>query len=331
MGIDTKRLLLRCTHSTAYSLAIATHHKSLLRRFTELLFYGNYFYGICVVASCVETSVLRQVALNDASFYLLMFTATVLYYNYPYARNYSPVHANARTLWHIRNRNFIKASQVAMTIIVAVLLGWFVYSHYAVVRTMDAVNWLLLLLFPAVAALYYGANFYSRQYDIRRMGLLKPFIIGFIWAGIVTIYPELFNHIISNTPYDFPFQGMMLFVKNTMFIAMLAIMFDVKDYAADSRSELSTFIVKLGLRKTIFYILVPLPLLGLVTFICYAIMHRFHIVSMCVVMVPFLLLIPAALSFRKRRPLMYYLVVIDGLILLKALLDIFAALYQFVW
>jgi 4-hydroxybenzoate polyprenyltransferase len=318
-----KQLLLH-RFTTVKEVTTEKSSRSILYRLSELLFYGNYFYGICVVANCIETSMLRHIQLNNTAFYLLMFSATVLYYNYPYARNYSTTNGNARTLWHIRNKKLIQWNQIILTVVVAGLLASFLYQNYNAVFSMAPVNWLLLLMFPFIAALYYGANFFSRQYNIRSIGWLKPFIIGLIWAGLTNVYPELFNHILSNTPFEFTLQGTMLFAKNTMFIAMLAIMFDVKDYAADSRNQLSTFVVKIGLRKTIFYILIPLPILGLATFISYAVTHNFHIVSMILVMIPFLLLIVAALSFRKRRTLMYYLTVIDGLILLKALIDMVA-------
>jgi hypothetical protein len=39
-------------------------------------------------------------------------------------------------------------------------------------------------------------------------------------------------------------------------------MFDIKDYAADHNHQLKTFVVRYGLRKTIFYILIPLTLVS---------------------------------------------------------------------
>jgi hypothetical protein len=46
---------------------------------------------------------------------------------------------------------------------------------------------------------------------------------------------------------------------------------------------------------------------------------------MIFILIPFLLLVAVTLSLKKRRPLMYYLVVIDGLIFVKALFGILAA------
>ena len=111
-----------------------------------------------------------------------------------------------------------------------------------------------------------------------------------------------------------------------MFIAMLCIMFDIKDYATDHSSKLRTFVVRLGLRKTIFYILLPLPILGLLTFISYALTHHFSEMKIVLNMIPFLLLLLAAAALRRRRSMMYYHVVIDGLMLVKAICGITAML-----
>ncbi len=187
-------------------------------------------------------------------------------------------------------------------------------------------NWLLILLFPLVAGLYYGSNVLSKKYNLRSIGWLKPFIIGFTWAGLVVVYPVLYYNIVHNMPYVPTTLGIMLFFKNLMFISVLCIMFDIKDYASDHAHGLKTFVVRLGLRKTIAYILFPLPVLGLLTFITYAHLHQFHTMRILLNMIPFILLLFTVYSLRKRRALMYYLVIIDGLMLIKAACGIAAML-----
>lgn len=104
-------------------------------------------------------------------------------------------------------------------------------------------------------------------------------------------------------------------------------MFDVKDYAADYISRVKTFVVKLGLRKTIFYILLPLSMAGLVSFFFYAVTHQFLPGKVLLNLIPFVLLIIVAISLCKRRAIMYYLVIIDGLMLIKAVCGIIAMMY----
>lgn len=191
---------------------------------------------------------------------------------------------------------------------------------------MNTLHWLLVLVFPVVGALYYGLNFFSTKYNLRKIGWLKPFIIGFTWAGMVAVYPILFYDIVHFENYQFTSLGCLLFLKNMMFISVLGMMFDIKDYAADSKNQINTFVVKIGLRKTIFYILIPLPLLGLLTFLSYATLHHFNFWKMVLIMIPFFFLLAAAHSLRKRRTLLYYLFVIDGLMVIKAFFGIWAVL-----
>jgi len=162
---------------------------------------------------------------------------------------------------------------------------------------------------------------------LRKTGWLKPFIIGFAWAGFVTVYPVLFYDIINGLHYKFNSVAGLLFLKNLMFITILCIMFDIKDYAVDYINRLKTFVVQEGLRKTLFYILLPLSTIGLSSFIFYGIIRQFHFTKILLNVIPFLLLIIVIYSLHKRRSLLYYLTIVDGLMLVKAFCGIIAMMY----
>jgi 4-hydroxybenzoate polyprenyltransferase len=95
-------------------------------------------------------------------------------------------------------------------------------------------------------------------------------------------------------------------------------MFDIKDYAADHNKQLKTFVVQVGLRKTIFTILIPLTLIGLASFIVFAIATHFPLQRILINIIPFIALIVVAYSLHERKKILYYLAVIDGLMLVKA-------------
>lgn len=297
------------------------------RRIQEFLFYGNYFYGICAVAQSIEATLQQRYPLNATIYYVLIFMVTVLYYDYPYARRYTAHGGNTRTAWYMRHYRFIPWNQVVISAILLVAFVILVYLHLDFLLQMAFINWLLLLVFPLVASSYYGVNFLSRRLNARKIGWLKPFIIGFIWSGLVVIYPVLYYNILNHQNYGFTVMGSLLFLKNFMFVSLLAIMFDVRDYAADRASRLYTLVVRFGLRKTILFILLPLPVLGLLTFVYYAVSQNFHMVKILLNTVPFILLLVVAWSLRRRRPMMYYLVVIDGLMLVKAACGIVAMVF----
>jgi 4-hydroxybenzoate polyprenyltransferase len=295
----------------------------VLNGLTRFLFFGNYFYGICAVALSVEASLQQHASLNGPFYYLTIFTATVLYYTHAYIAEPSANSINRRAAWYFENRRLLNRSQLFLTIVFLVLMGYLLRENITGLLHLSFFQWGLILIFPLVAALYYGSAAPKRAtHNLRNNGWLKPFVIGFVWAGAVTIYPVLFSSIENRTSYEPGLPGTLLFIKNFMYVTMLCIMFDIKDYAADHNHQLKTFVVRYGLRKTIFFILIPLTLAGLGTFILYAAIRDFPLLRILINTIPFILLIIVAHSMHRRKSILYYLAIIDGLMLVKAICGI---------
>jgi hypothetical protein len=286
--------------------------------------FGNYFYGICAVALSIEAAYQQQYPPNSLAYYLLVFSATVVYYTHAYiAEPLTHTNLNARSVWYRTNGRFVKYSQVTLTIIVFITGISILRSSWPAIITMRWQEWVLLLVFPLAAALYYGSvKPGAATSSLRKQGWIKPFVIGFAWAGPVTLYPLIFTDLSAGTHYELSLVGFLLFVKNLMFITLLCIMFDIKDYAADHNEQLKTFVVEYGLRRTIFYILIPLAAIGLGTFVLYAAIRHFPLLRILVNTIPFILLIIVAYSMHRRKNILYYLAIIDGLMLVKALCGI---------
>ena len=296
-------------------------------RFVKFIFYGNYFYGICTVALCIEASLQHLLPLNSWMFYALVFVATVAYYTKAYMTDISVETINKRTQWYNQHRKTVKLSQGICILTGALLLSYLLWIHRAELIRITPVEWILTGLFPAVAVLYYGVN--SRllgHYNLRDKGWLKPFVIGFTWAGFVTVYPVFYYYFENAVAYTPDSLTVFLFLKNFIFISILCIMFDIKDYASDYHHHIKTFVVQAGLRRTIFHIIIPLTLFGLLTFIVFVVYERFHLSRILLNTVPFLLLLLVGYSMRLRRSTLYYLVVVDGLMLVKAVFGIAAML-----
>ena len=302
--------------------SLAIKKKSLL----EYIFFSNYFYGICAVALSVEASLQQRFPLNGVQYFGLIFILTVLYYAYPYVRKNKKSN-NPRTNWYTKNYDLMRWHQGLISIVLMISGILFIRNYKEQFLNISMAQWLLILVFPVAGALYYGITFLFGKYNIRKIGWLKPFIIGFTWAGLVTIYPVLFYNVINDQDYQFTWAGILLFLKNLMFIAVLCIMFDIKDYASDCFCSLKTFVVSHGLRKTIFRILLPLSILGLAAFLWYAAAHHFREMRIILNVIPFILLVIVGYSLRKRRSLLYYLSVVDGLMLAKAICGTIAIKY----
>jgi 4-hydroxybenzoate polyprenyltransferase len=113
-----------------------------------------------------------------------------------------------------------------------------------------------------------------------------------------------------------------LFIKNWMFCTVNAIIFDIKDYPSDANRHLRTFVVRYGLRRTIFNVLIPLLVIGLLSLGVFAYFKGFGFPQVFCNVLPFVLTIYVAYSMHKRKNILYYLMVIDGLILFKAICGI---------
>jgi hypothetical protein len=203
-------------------------------------------------------------------------------------------------------------------------LAW---ENFHNLHNLEFTDYLLAAVFPLAGISYYGIAFLPGiNLNLRKAGWLKPFVIGFVWAGIVTAYPLLFHKLETANDYPLSFFGFWFFVKNWMFITVLCIMFDIKDYAADYNHRIKTFVVQVGLRKTIFYIIIPLSILGLVAYVIFVTMNHFPLTRIVFNSIPFILLIIVAYSLQRRKPILYYLAVIDGLMLVKAACGILGVL-----
>lgn len=275
----------------------------------------------------IEANMQQELPLNSISFYLLVYFGTVLFYTYAYIQDESVQGSNPRTNWYGRNYKTIKITQFIIIVICAGLSINLLIKNFKNLHAISFVQLLPLVVAGFTAIAYYGIPLgLNSKINIRSTGWFKPFAIGFVWAATVTYVPILWHEAEANTVYHFSSFNLWYFIKNFMFISLLAVLFDIKDYTADYNKQLKTFVVQMGLRKTIFYIIIPLALIGFISFLVFAYLLKLHIIRIVFNGIPFILLILVAWSLQRRKSILYYLVVIDGLMLVKALCGIIASL-----
>lgn len=296
----------------------------MFKKLAYFIFFGNYFYGLCTVGLSVEANLQQEVPLNSILYYLLVFLGTVVYYTHAYIGEHKASHYyNERSEWYGNHYKFTYYTQIIYTAIIAAISGYLLVKNVKGILHLSALEWFCIIVFPFIAGLYYGVVLSPKfKLNLRNEGWLKPFVIGFVWAGAVTVYPVIFYGIEEDIVYRLSWIIGWLFLKNWMFITVLCIMFDIKDYAADHNKQLKTFVVQMGLRKTIFYIIIPLSVIGLASFIVFAVAEHFPLLRIFINVIPFVALILVAYSLHQRKNILYYLVVIDGLMLVKAVCGI---------
>lgn len=289
-------------------------------RLIRALFYSHLFYGLCAVALMLETSIQLRLQVTDPYFYLSAFCGTVLFYDYP---NWS-------------SKRGSKAFQAVFLTLCLIGILVLIYRYFETFKSLPATWWALSIAVPLLGVSYYQGPGWKNRLALRSIGWLKPLVIGLVWTGVVFVYPILFSSMqqLDQSPSTASFKWMigpdqapfatLLFIKSLLYITLLAILFDAKDVVNDGIHGVQTFMVRMGLRQTLFYLVLPLSLLGLLIFLSYNVLQGMSGWRMLIVSLPFLLLITAIFSLRRERPLGYYLIAIDGLMLVKALCGIAA-------
>jgi hypothetical protein len=292
----------------------------------KLIFYGNYFIALCAVVLSIESSVQQKLPLNDSFYYVFIFLSTVVYYTYAYTSAHSK--SNDRDIWYFKNRPFIRLTQWFFTAICLVLCLIFLIKNKSALIQLTFEEYAFICGIPLLAIYYYGIPIpLLFTNNLRQIGWLKPFIIGFIWSAVATYFPVFYYYISHEMPIQWIFLSNILFINNFMFAAVLSMMFDIKDYADDANIALKTFIVRVGLRKTIYFILLPLCLAGLGCYIIFSLYKNFSVSKIMILSIPYTILFFIIKSLQKKQSLWFYLTAVDGLLLFKAVCGIVAVFY----
>ena len=84
----------------------------------------------------------------------------------------------------LTHRKLVTTYQVQFGLMALLCSIFLLYDYGEQVLQMNAEEWGLAAIFPLLALGYYGTlQFGGKHFNLRNLGLLKPFIIGFIWAG----------------------------------------------------------------------------------------------------------------------------------------------------
>ena len=300
----------------------------VLRQFFYTIFYGNFFYGIAAVLLAMETAAKLPLGRLDWEFYVLLGLGTTFFYTESYSFDPAPKPGNKRADWIFKYRRILMAGQWIMGLLCLALAVSILIEYNEAIRQFNIGEWGMAIFFPLAAILYYGLSFPGVfKLNIRQNGFTKPFVIGMVWTGAVTIYPILMWALQSGELPDYSWRMLWYFTHNLMFITVLCVLFDIKDYAADHNADLKTFVVQHGLRSTIFRFVIPLVVLGICSYLAFWLPREIPHGRLLTNLIPFFLLLLIAYGMQKRRGILYYLAVIDGMMVAKALLGIASMLF----
>lgn len=299
-----------------------------MRNIIPILFYGNIFYGLCALSLCIETNLQHQIALNGPHFYFLIFLGTVVFYSRIYYKSSGFNETDHRSLWYVKYRVAIKIFLLISIAIIILDSGFVMYKFHNAAAQLHLLQWGLMIIFPLAAALYtYKTVPFLKGKQLRGIGWLKPFVIGFAWSGLVTVYPLFFRQMQTGIPISaFKMPSGLFWLQNFLFISALAVIFDIKDYAADSRLRLRTYPAILGINKTIQCVIIPMAALSMFVLFLYLWQQQTSPMSIFIQTIPFVLLFGLMNHLKRKQNILFYLVWIDGLMLLKGICGIISNL-----
>ena len=258
-------------------------------------------------------------------FVAIAAVATVYYYNHSYLLESIDDAPNQRTIWVREHAGRIKKTQWLLLTFIIGGGSYQLFTLHPGIELLEPYDIFYCCLIGIGAFLYY---FDTKKYpwlNLRSYGIIKPLVIGSIWAGIGVFTPYLFLKLTNQT-----YQGMahmpILFISNALYITIIAVLFDIKDFESDANKQMKTLVVRMGLTKTINWFVVPLGALILMATLRYSYLHGFTGYQILLNTIPLILLISVSYQMYQRKSILYYLAIIDGLIVVKAACGLIATL-----
>jgi 4-hydroxybenzoate polyprenyltransferase len=148
---------------------------------------------------------------------------------------------------------------------------------------------------------------------LRDFSFLKIFMLSIIWALVTVLLPfDYFGN-------DYDSRLGLLLVERAIFVFAIAIAFDIRDMEFDKTLEVKTIPIALGKFSSF--------LLAGMLLIIWAIIVHFIYLPLTAILLNLIALLSIGLIYgaQKERPVCYYQFLLDGTLLLQALIVILTA------
>ncbi|CAN5345530.1 hypothetical protein BH20BAC1_BH20BAC1_06660 [soil metagenome] len=261
------------------------------------------FIAVCAVALAAETNLLLGLPLNNSSFYIFIFGATLAQYNLHYLVKKTAVPGSLRLKWSLVNKNIHRILFLLGCGCILFSLFQFQLRHFYILSILGAI---------AVVYSYPAIPFISKK-RIKDYGLLKIFTLALFWT-LVTVWFPVSDMITDKINYA------LVFSMRFIFIFVLCLLFDIRDIAIDSQEGINTLPVLLGKENSY-----RLALILLIGFCILAIVQFIYTKNYFFVLIMVISAISTAGIMQLSRKMdsdVMYLAGIDGMMLLQAVLVI---------
>lgn len=286
-----------------------------------LLLWSNHFYGIAAGLLCIETTLTLLKKPPSLLLITFIYLSTVVYYTYAYFDEIKTGIYNERSQWYLQNKKYLKIRQLILMII-CFYLAFFKLHLIEIFFSLTIGLQLILLITSLLALLYYYPIFLLKNIQLRNKGFLKSISIAWVWLVVTCILPIL---VLSNGQSNFNpihYATILYLLQQFLFIFILAILFDIKDLNRDQDEHVKTVVVEYGIKPAIYKFIIPLLVMYLLVslFLFFNLMPPF-----AYLILPFIiafLLVQVTYLIQKRTAIHENILLIDGLIIVKAIMGI---------
>lgn len=284
-----------------------SYSTSLIRKISDIILFGSVFIAACAVAMCIETNLLLHLPLNHLNFYIFVFGATLVQYNMHYLYKTTAVLNSKRLAWSLQNRG-------AHLFLIAIGLSFIIYSLFS----FQLRHFIILTIF-AILAFLYSFPFlpFTSGKRIKDYGFAKIITLALMWT-LVTVWFPVDQANVTGLSFQ------LIFLRRFIFIFILCLLFDIRDSEVDRRNNIGTVAVTLGIKRSYFLCYILLLFFVMLSVIQY-IYFPDELQLIAMLLSAAATVIPVELS-KKNNSDILYLALVDGMMLLQAMLVIFAAL-----
>ncbi len=227
----------------------------------KTLIFSRIWVALCVLGYTQVTFILFY---NDVTLYtyaiMLMFAGYLLYvlpFIYYSVKGIKKTY-NDRQKWIQNHLLRFYITGAIVTIVLAIIAYTHLYIFFTMVLFGSGVG-LVTILYELPLIPYKG-----RFVALREWGFLKPIILTFVWwyLGAYGIAKGWANDIWGAADNTITFEGWVLLAIQFIFMLILCVLFDIRDYHIDAVRKISTWPVKWGIKKT-HYVLICMSALSI--------------------------------------------------------------------
>lgn len=296
------------------------------KQLLHFIVYSNFFIAACALGLTYETFQLLHLPHSLNWYLLLIFLCTIFVYCLHYFVKSTKEKTDSRLEWCRHNKALLQLIILLSFILIA---GGVIYHYQFIFETTGQFNYHNLAWFIIIPLLALGYSYPLNPWNkksLRQIGWLKMASLSFIWSFTTVVLPVLMlNEKTSSSAYNQ--QVIVLFINRFFFIAALSLLFNINDYEEDKADGIKTVAVLLGPAKTLRFGKWIMLLLNVVA--AFLLLYFFELQSpgfYAALLIPLLLLFTLYDKFTHVKDEAIFVIQHDGLMILKALLLIFALL-----